>query len=69
MRARRRCRACIHFRNDSATLERELRGLTSFGSAHASVRAEDGLCLKHDRYLSADRSCPAFAAHGGAPES
>jgi hypothetical protein len=30
-------------------------------SGYGSVRAEDGICLKHDRYLSAESSCPDFA--------
>lgn len=56
----RECRSCVHFRNDPAYLECALPGLTSFSSAHASVRGDDGLCLHHDRYLGANASCSDF---------
>lgn len=64
-RQQRCCRACGFFHNDAATLEATFKGLTSFSSAHASVRSEDGLCQKHDRYLSADATCPAFVPRAG----
>ncbi len=57
-----RCAYCAHFRNDPKYLEAQFAGLTGFGSAYASVRADDGLCLKHDRYLGADSCCTDFAA-------
>ena len=57
-----RCADCAHFRNDPNYLEAEFAGLTSLGSAYGSVRAEDGLCLKHDCYLAADFCCADFAA-------
>ena len=57
----RTCRACIHFRNDPAYIESVFQGLNVLSSAWASVIAEDGVCLHHDRFLSADASCPAFA--------
>jgi len=56
------CRACLHFRNDPAYLEAIFQGLNVMSSAWASVVAEDGLCLRHDRYLSAEASCPDFTA-------
>ena len=56
------CRACAHFRNDPAYLEAIFQGLNVMSSAWASVVAEDGICLRHDRYLSAEASCPDFAA-------
>jgi hypothetical protein len=34
--------------------------MSAMSSAWGSTRAEDGLCLKHDRYLSADSSCVDF---------
>jgi hypothetical protein len=58
---RRQCRACRHFRNDAAYLEIAFAGLTSLSSADGSVRSEDGLCLRHQRYLSARCCCPDFA--------
>jgi len=34
--------------------------MSAMSSAWGSTRAEDGLCLKHDRYLSADSGCADF---------
>jgi len=58
------CFACTHFRNDGKFLEAAFGGLTSLGSAFASARAEDGICLRHDRYLSARNACPEFSPRG-----
>lgn len=60
------CRTCAHFRNDPAYLEAEFAGLVSLGSAYGSVRGEDGLCLRHDRYLGARSWCADFAARDAA---
>jgi hypothetical protein len=56
------CGSCRHFRNDPAYLEAAIPGLSSLSSGAASVRADDGLCLLRDRYLSARASCARFAA-------
>ena len=56
----RQCRACNHFRNDAKYLETAFKGLTSLSSGYGSARADDGLCLRHDRYLSARSSCSDF---------
>ena len=61
----RRCGNCSAFRNDRAYLEAAMPGLTSMSSGDASVRADDGICLRHDRYLSARASCAAFTAFDG----
>jgi hypothetical protein len=61
----RRCGNCTHFRNDPAWLEQAIPGLASFSSGDASVRAEDGVCLHHDRYLGAHASCADFTAASG----
>jgi hypothetical protein len=61
-RVARECRNCVHFRNDGRYLERVFQGLNTMSSGDASVRAEDGVCLRHDRYLSARASCGDFAA-------
>lgn len=55
-----RCGSCAHFRNDPAYLERLFPGLTSFASADASVRGDDGHCRRHDRYLGARSCCADF---------
>jgi len=47
----------VHFRADPQELENAIPGLRSFGSAFAAVRADDGLCALHDRYLSATAHC------------
>ena len=57
------CGRCVHFRNDRAYLEAAMPGLTSMSSGDASVRADDGICLRHDRYLSARASCAEFRPH------
>jgi hypothetical protein len=54
------CANCAHFRNDPEFIELAFRGLSSLSSARGSVRADDGICLRHDRYLSARASCAAF---------
>jgi hypothetical protein len=54
------CRACVHFCNNPAYLESIFAGFSALGSAWGSTRAEDGLCLRHDRYLSADAGCGDF---------
>jgi hypothetical protein len=55
------CLACVHFRNDAKFLEAAFGGLTSLSSAFGSVRADDGICLRHDRYLSARGFCAEFS--------
>ncbi len=56
------CRDCRHFRNDPAFLEAAYKGLPSLSSAWASVRSDDGLCGRHDRYLTADSFCADFSS-------
>ena len=60
------CGRCAHFENDPAALERAFPGLASMGSGYASVRAQDGLCRRHDLYLSARDRCASFVAATGA---
>ncbi len=60
-----RCGGCAHFRNDPAYLESLFKGLTSFSSGYGSVRADDGVCARHDRYLSARSFCADFTALSG----
>jgi hypothetical protein len=56
-----RCISCAQFRNDPAYLEAAMPGLSSLSSANASARGDDGLCLRHDRYLSARAGCADFS--------
>ncbi|HZQ14812.1 MAG TPA: hypothetical protein VFB31_18550 [Pseudolabrys sp.] len=55
------CRSCRHFRNDAAFIEQTFGGLTSLSSGYGSVRSDDGICLHHERYLSARSSCGDFS--------
>jgi len=57
----RECRACRHFRNDAKFVETAFPGLTAMSSAFGSTRADDGICLRHDRYLGARASCADFS--------
>jgi hypothetical protein len=54
------CIRCTHFNNSPEYLESVFKGLTTLGSAHASVRKEDGICILKDLYLSADGACDDF---------
>jgi len=58
---KRACQSCAHFRDDPDYLEAALPGLASLSSARAAVRASDGLCLCHDRFVSAHSACADFA--------
>jgi hypothetical protein len=58
------CGRCVHFQNDPALIESAFRGLAAMSSGSASVRAHDGLCSRHDRYLSFRDICPEFEAAG-----
>ncbi len=59
MQSQPRCGSCRNFRDSATTLESRLPGFRSLGSALGSVRATDGLCEVHDRYLAASFSCDA----------
>lgn len=54
------CGNCIYFQNDPAILEKAWPGLSSMSSGFGSVRDQDGLCKRHDVYLSSWDSCPRF---------
>ncbi len=54
------CFGCAHFHNDTETIQRVLPGISSFSSAHASVRADDGLCARHDTLINGRGSCADF---------
>jgi len=55
------CAPCQHFCTDPARLELQMPGLASLSSAHASVRAGDGLCLAHQRLINGRRRCEEYA--------
>jgi hypothetical protein len=58
----RRCIHCTHFRNSPAYLESVFKGMNTMSSGHASVRKDDGICLKNDVYLCATDWCDKFEA-------
>ena len=60
--ARGSCIDCMHFEHSASALEAALPNLASLSSAYAAVRADDGLCKLHDRYVAAGSVC---AEHRG----
>jgi len=54
------CAHCRHFDADGRAVEQQLPGVKVLGSAYGSVRAGDGLCRHHDRYVAATSICPAY---------
>src|ERR1700730_6706288 len=51
-----------HFSKASPPIQAPLPGLSSLSSAYASVRADDGVCSLHDRYIAAESLCASHAA-------
>jgi hypothetical protein len=62
MTVRETCLACTYFHNEPAELEAATPGLTSLSSAHNASRADDGICLKHDRYVGGTAWCHDYKA-------
>jgi len=60
--AKRCCGRCVFFENSPAAIEAAFPGLSAMSSGFASVRSQDGLCRKHDRYLSFRDVCRDFQA-------
>ena len=58
------CAACRHFRDDPADIEAALPGLSVLSSGYASVRGQDGLCLKHDRFVTRGVELPGVRGAG-----
>lgn len=58
------CVSCRHFRHAALEIEAVMPGLTSLSSAFASVRAADGLCGRHDRYVAASSVCAGYESGG-----
>ncbi len=57
-----RCSSCLHFRGDALFVESQTPGLQTLSSGFAAVRAGDGICSVHLRYLSANAICDRFQA-------
>jgi hypothetical protein len=54
------CGSCRYFCQQPHEIESQMPGLRSLSSAHASVRASDGICRRHDRYLGATSHCADY---------
>jgi hypothetical protein len=54
------CGSCRYFCQAPHEIESQMPGLRSLGSVFASVRAADGLCRRHDRYLGASSRCDDY---------
>jgi hypothetical protein len=54
------CGSCRYFCQAPHEIESQLPGIRSLGSGYASVRAADGICRRHDRYLGASSHCPDY---------
>jgi hypothetical protein len=55
------CAQCTSFRGKPKDLEALLPGLTSLSSGYASVRSDDGICMRHDRFVGARSCCADFS--------
>lgn len=55
------CGGCTHFVDEPARIEAMIPGLTTMGSARASVFANDGICTEHDLIVSARDGCDRFS--------
>lgn len=53
------CSNCRRFANAPDVLEAALPGLAALSSAYAAVRAADGVCDAHERYVAATSLCAA----------
>lgn len=58
------CGSCRHFQGAAAEVEAHLRGMRTLGSAYGAVRATDGICVLHDRYLDPSSLCASYEAGG-----
>jgi hypothetical protein len=54
------CADCRHFSSRPIDIEASFPGLSSLSSAYAAVRADDGLCAVHGRYVTASSGCALF---------
>jgi hypothetical protein len=61
------CGACRHFAGAARDVEYRLPGLRALGSMDGSVRATDGVCGLHDRYLAASSGCASHEPRAGHP--
>ncbi len=63
-----RCARCVHFLSDRAAIEALVPNLSVFGSAHASVAWDSGLCRHWDAFRSPRDTCAAYLGVGFTPD-
>lgn len=56
------CSTCAHFDPRPAAIEAAFPGLSSLSSAYAAVKAADGLCSRHERYVAVSSVCAMHSA-------
>ena len=56
------CRHCRHFTDQAADIERLVPGLRILSSAYSAVRADNGICLRHDEIRRPAPACADFEA-------
>jgi hypothetical protein len=54
------CGSCRYFCESPHEIESQMPGMRSLGSAYAAVRAADGICRRHDRYLGPASRCGEY---------
>ena len=54
------CGSCRYFCESPHEIESQMPGMRSLGSGYAAVRAADGICRRHDRYLGAASHCASY---------
>ncbi len=59
------CRQCRFFENDPAVIEAAFPGLTALSSAYGSVRADAGICSRHELFLAPWKRCKDFTGDNG----
>ncbi len=55
-----RCLNCQFFDNDPQRVEQAFPGLIALSSAYASVRADAGICSRHELFLAPWNRCQDF---------
>ena len=63
----RSCGSCRYFCQSPHEIESQMPGMRSLGSGHAAVRASDGICRRHDRYLAAASRCADYERNSNSP--
>ena len=54
------CSQCRYFSDNPAEIEKTFPGLNALSSAYGSVRADAGICSRHDLFLTPRHQCGDF---------